>query len=306
MTVTAQWAPGRPVPVRGILASLRRGAGDPTWQVHEGALWRSLTTPEGPATVRMWREDELELGGDRVRLEAWGAGAQWCARALPEWLGERDDPSAFVVHHDVLRDVARSARHWRVGRTGLVLDALIPAVIEQRVTGKQAFRAYRLLVRRWGTPAPGPGAHLGLCCPPDAAGWRRIPSWEWLRAGVDAQRADTIQRVLQIAHRLEECTQLPMDDAWRRLSSIRGVGGWTVAETVQRALGDPDAVSFGDYHVAADIGWALTGAAVDDLGLERLLAPYAGHRYRVQYLVLAGGLTRPRRGARITLPTHLP
>ena len=302
---TAVWEPGRPVPIRAILGPLRRGAGDPTWRVHDGALWRGVLTPDGPATVRMWREADGEKA-DRAHLQAWGPGASWCAAALPAWLGAADDVSGFEVHHDELRDAAKQLQHWRVGRTGLVLEALVPAIIEQRVTGKQAFAAYRTLVRRYGSPAPGPGAELGLMCPPNVAGWRKIPSWEWLRAGVDAQRADTVMRVLQVARRLEELQRLPLETAWRRLGSIPGVGVWTVAETVQRALGDPDAVSFGDYHVAADIGWALTGAPVDDLQLEQLLAPYVGHRYRVQYLVTAGGLTRPRRGARITLPTHLP
>jgi 3-methyladenine DNA glycosylase/8-oxoguanine DNA glycosylase len=73
-----------------------------------------------------------------------------------------------------------------------------------------------------------------------------------------------------------------------------------------RALGDPDAVSFGDYHVAKDIGWALTGTPVDDDALETLLEPYAGHRLRVQVLVGLAGLRRPRRGPRFTLPTHVP
>lgn len=304
-----EWAPGRPVPLKEILAPLRRGAGDPTWKLHEGAIWRALQTPQGPATVRMrLRRDAAhrEDPGDRAQLQAWGQGAQWCALAYPQWLGLLDDVTGFEVHHEQLRDVARHTRHWRVGRTGLVMEALIPAILEQRVTGRQAFSAYRALVRRYGAPAPGPGAELGLMCPPDIPGWRAIPSWEWLRAGVDAQRADTVMRVLPVARRLEECTGLALAAAWRRLSSIPGVGVWTVAETVQRALGDADAVSFGDYHVAADIGWALTGAPVDDRTLEVLLSPYAGHRYRVQHLVNAGGLTRPRRGARITLPTHLP
>ncbi|XAS75952.1 DNA-3-methyladenine glycosylase 2 family protein [Dermatophilaceae bacterium Sec6.4] len=297
----AEWAPGRPVPLSEILAPLRRGSGDPTWRVHDGAIWRGLQTPHGPATVRMWRRTERA-----AQLQAWGPGAQWCAEAYPDWLGRRDDVSGFEVHHAQLRDVARRAEHWRVGRTGLVMEALVPAILEQRVTGRQAFAAYRALVARFGSVAPGPGERLGLRCPPDLPGWRAIPSWEWLRAGVDAQRADTVMRVLPVARRLEECTQLPLATAWRRLSSIPGVGVWTVAETFQRALGDADAVSFGDYHVAADIGWALTGAPVDDLALEALLTPYVGHRYRVQRLVLAGHLTRPRRGARITLPTHLP
>ena len=54
--------------------------------------------------------------------------------------------------------------------------------------------------------------------------------------------------------------------------SVPGVGVWTAAETAHRALGDADAVSFGDYHVAKNVGWALTGEAVDDDGMAELLA----------------------------------
>jgi 3-methyladenine DNA glycosylase/8-oxoguanine DNA glycosylase len=34
---------------------------------------------------------------------------------------------------------------------------------------------------------------------------------------------------------------------------------WTAAETAQRAFGDPDALSVGDYHTAKMIGWTLLG-----------------------------------------------
>ena len=301
---TADWAPGRPVPLESILAPMRRGAGDPTWDSSWGEIWRASLTPAGPVTLRL--RTVSSDAGDRVIGQAWGAGADWSLERLPGLLGERDDLSGFHPVHPVVERAARAHRHWRVCRTELVLESLLPAVIEQRVTGKQAFGAYRRLVRRHGTAAPGPGGARGLMVPPDADGWRCIPSWEWMRAGVDAQRADTIMRVLQIAHALQECTVLPRAQVWRRLRAIRGVGDWTVSETVQRALGDADAISFGDYHVAKDIGWALTGAAVDDVRLEALLEPYRGHRYRVQHLVTAAGLGRPRRGPRMPVPSHLP
>ena len=222
---------------------------------------------------------------------------------LPALLGDEDDDIRFEVHHDVLHDVRRRHVHWRVPRTRLVVDALVPAILEQKVTSKQAFGGYRTLVRRFGGPAPGPAPVL---LPPTVQQWRRIPSWEWLRAGVDAARSDTVMRALQVAHRLEETVDLPVPQAHSRLRAVPGIGRWTAAEVAQRALGDADAVSFGDYHVAKNIGWALTGREVDDTQLEVLLRPYAGHRFRVQYLVNAGGLGRPRHGPRMNLPTHLP
>lgn len=305
--LTADYAPGRPIPVGAILAPYRHGAGDPTFRTTSGCVWRAARTPAGPATLRIHREPAA--AGDRVVARAWGPGASVVLDGLPELLGDADDPSGFEPHDEVLRPVARDHRDWRIARSGLVLDSLLPAVIEQRVTGKQAFSAYRRLVQRYGEPAPGPRdeiAGLRLMVPPDVPSWRRIPSWEWLRSGVDAQRSDTVQRVLQVADRLEECARLPREKAWQRLRFVPGIGVWTAAETMQRAAGDADAVSFGDYHVAKDIGHALTGRAVSDEELARLLRPYAGHRYRVQFLVTAGRLGAPRRGARLAIPTHLP
>jgi 3-methyladenine DNA glycosylase/8-oxoguanine DNA glycosylase len=182
----------------------------------------------------------------------------------------------------------------------------VASVIEQKVTGKEAFAGYRRLVRRFGEPAPGPGEGLGLAVPPSARGWGAIPSWEWLAAGVDPGRSRTVVRAVGHAGRIDECADLPPDLARARLTSLPGVGRWTWAEVAQRALGLPDEVSFGDYHVAKDIGWALTGHPVDDDGLAELLEPWRGHRYRVQRLLELGGHHRPRRGPRMASPTHLP
>ena len=73
------------------------------------------------------------------------------------------------------------------------------------------------------------------------------------------------------------------------MRSLPGIGVWTSAEVRFRAHGDADAVSFGDYHIAKNVGWALTGQEVDDDGLAELLEPYRPHRYRVQRLVELGG-----------------
>lgn len=85
-----------------------------------------------------------------------------------------------------------------------------------------------------------------------------------------------------------------------------GVGVWTSAEVRSRAQGDPDAVAFGDYHVARNIGWALIGVELDDDGLAELLEPYRGHRYRVQRLLELSGRGHPRFGPRMAPRTHLP
>ncbi|WP_130014898.1 DNA-3-methyladenine glycosylase family protein [Serinicoccus sediminis] len=296
------WRPLTPLDVGATWGTLRRGAGDPTWRTSGGALWRGVRTPQGPATLRLPRRP----ADAPVAARAWGAGAEWVLEHLPRMLGEEDEPSGFAPVHEPVALALRRHPGWRVPRTGLVLESLVPAVVEQKVTGQEAFSGWRRMVQRFGEPAPGPGAGLGLRVPPSAAALLAVPSWEWLRAGVSPQRADTVVRVVRVADRLEECVDLSRAGARARLTAIPGVGVWTAAETAHRALGDPDAVSFGDYHVAANIGWALTGRPVDDHGLAELLRPYAGHRYRVQRLLELSGAMRPRRGPRMAPRTHLP
>jgi len=188
-------------------------------------------------------------------------------------LGDRDDTTGFVAHHPLVAEAARRFSGWRVPRTGLVLEALIPSIIEQKVAGREAFGSYRTLIHRYGERAPGEGAVRGLWVAPSAKTWALIPSWEWLKAGVDSARSGAAVRAARAAGRLEQCVDLAPDDAGRRLRAVPGIGIWTAAEVRHTALGDADAVSFGDYHVAKDIGWALTGSEVDDDGLAELLEP---------------------------------
>lgn len=282
---------------------LRRGPGDPTFRVDEhGTLWRGIRTPEGPATLRLraWATQGVVLAA------AWGPGADWVLEALPAMLGADDDPSGFVAHHRVVAEMHRRHPHWRMTRTGLVLEALVPAVIEQKVTGQEAFAGFRRLVHRYGERAPGPGADRRLWVQPDPATLRSVPSWEWLRMHIDPARSRAVVQASRVAGSLERTAGLPGEEADRRLRSLPGVGVWTSAEVRFRAHGDADAVSFGDYHIAKDVGWALTGEAVDDDGLAELLEPYRPHRYRVQRLVELSRAGRPRRGPRMAPRTHLP
>ena len=282
------WRPGRRVDLPGTLGPLRRGAGDPAYAVDAGgAIWRAVRTPEGPGTLRVVHR------GEEVEFRAWGAGAAWLVAQGPAMLGAHDDPTGFAPRHPLLRELARRFDAWRVPRTGVVLDALVPAVLEQKVTGTEARRSWRALLRTYGEPAPGP-APAGMRVPPPAEHWRRVPSWDWHRTGVDGKRARTVLEACRRAGRLEQTLGLPHAEAERRLRTVPGIGVWTAAEVRQRAHGDPDALSVGDIHLCKDVGWALAGAPVDDDGMLELLAPYAGHRYRAVRLLELAGFRRPR------------
>ena len=300
------WTPGWPLDVVAVVAGLHRGRGDPTFrQEPDGTIWRGIRTPQGASTLCLGPVAGSGIETTAIKATAWGAGAEWVLASVPSMLGALDDPTGFVAHHPQVAEAARRFSGWRVPRTGLVLEALIPAIIAQKVSGQEAFGSYRTLIHRYGERAPGEGGARGLWVAPSASVWARIPSWEWLRAGVDGARSAAADRAAGAAGRLEQCVDLTRAEADRRLRAIPGVGVWTAAEVRHTALGDPDAVSFGDYHVAKDIGWALTGSEVDDDGLAELLEPYAGHRYRVQGLLRLAGSTRPRRGPRMAARTHL-
>jgi 3-methyladenine DNA glycosylase/8-oxoguanine DNA glycosylase len=297
------WRPDWPCPVLSVLRQQRHGGGDPTFRVDpHGRVFRGIRTPEGPATLAV---ASLDARGE-VHAEAWGPGAEWALDSVPGLLGADDDWSAFEPRHPVLAEAWHRHPHIRQGRTGLVMESLVPAIIEQKVTGQEAFAGFRRLVHRYGERAPGPGHEVRLWVQPAPETLRRVPSWEWLRMHIDPARSRTIVAVARVAESLERTTGLSHEEADRRLRTVPGVGVWTSAEVRQRSLGDPDAVSFGDYHVAKDVGWALTGTPFDDDELEGFLEPWRPHRGRVPTLVALAGLRRPRRGPRMAPRTHLP
>ncbi len=297
------WRPAWPCDPYDVLRPLRRGARDPAFQRDlAGTVWRAASTPHGPVTLRITSRPSA----GEVELVAWGSGAPWMLEQGPAMLGAGDDVSGFAATSKTVRAAWGTNPHWRVARTGLVVEALVAAVIEQKVTGQEAWLGWRRLLTRHGILAPGPGALRGMRCLPPAASLARVPSWEWLRCSIDGARSAAIVRAAQVAPALERTMGLPGEEVERRLCSLPGIGRWTAAEVRQRAHGDADAVSFGDYHVARHVGWALTGREIDDVELEELLQPDRPHRYRVQHIVITRMRARPRHGPRMAPRQHLP
>ncbi|MER7111027.1 DNA-3-methyladenine glycosylase family protein [Streptomyces sp. NPDC000229] len=291
---TRSWTPPWPLDLGLALGPLRRGPADPTFRTApDGSVWRTSRTPEGPGTLR------VAARGGAVEAEAWGAGAQWLLDRLPALLGAEDDPSAFTPRHRLLAATERRRPGLRLTRTGLVMESLIPSILEQKVTTDEAYRAWRLLVRKFGDPAPGPNDRLYVM--PEPRTWALIPSWEWHRAGVDSKRSATVIRAVRVARRLEEAATMEPEQARQRLELIPGIGPWTSAETVQRSNGAPDAVTTGDYHLPSIVGYALAGRRdADDDEMLELLSPYAGQRHRAARLILLSGHIPPRHGPRFT------
>jgi 3-methyladenine DNA glycosylase/8-oxoguanine DNA glycosylase len=301
--LTVRHTSPRRLDVALTLGPLAHGPADPTFhRAADGTVWRTSLLRTGPVTQRF-----VPVGPHEVVVHLWGDGAREAVEALPVLLGEDDDVTGFIPPPQVT-DAHRRATGMRMPRSGRVLEALVPAVLEQRVQTVTAHRAWRSLVRRYGTPAPGPapaGVRGGLSVVPDAHTWTRVPVWDWHRAGVDPGRARTVARVALVAPRLEEACAMAPDEARARLEKVQGIGVWTSAEVAQRAFGDADAVSVGDFHLPAAVGWALSGERTDDDGMLRLLAPYAPHRHRVVRLLSLDGRHRaPRRGPKLPIADY--
>jgi 3-methyladenine DNA glycosylase/8-oxoguanine DNA glycosylase len=278
------------------LGPTQRGHYDPCSRVSRREAWRASRTPEGEVTLCI-RHD-----GNAVVARAWGAGAQWAIEQLPRLIGLHDDPAAFAPLDPLLGALHRRHPGLRLGATDRVVEALVASVIEQRVTSVEAHRSYSRLVRRYGTPAPGPAGRAGMFVPPAPERLARLPYWAYHPLGIERSRADTIRRVCSRAAALDRATNLEAHAMQHALRSVAGVGPWTAAEVAAVAIGDPDAVSVGDYHLPHQVAWALAGEARgDDERMLELLEPYRGQRGRVLRLITLAGLGPPRRAPRAPL-----
>lgn len=296
----AVYRPPHDLDLRRTLGVLRRGGTDPATVIDGPVIWRALRTPLGATTLA------VRAAGGEIRATAWGAGAGLALDLVPDLCGARDDADGFdSSRHPLIAEVARRNPGIRLTRTDEVFDALAGAILEQKVTSMQAFGAWSFLVSRFGERAPGPTPRP-MFAPPPASVWRTIPSWSWHRAAVEPPQSKTLVRAASRGESIERATRAAATgaDRDRVLTSLPGIGVWTSAETRIRSLGDPDAVSVGDYHLAHEVGYVLTGARTDDDGMLELLAPWAGHRQRVIRLIYASGVKEPRRGPRLAPENH--
>ena len=275
------------------LGPLRRGPSDPTIRFGPDSVWRAARTPDGPATLR------LRHGGSRLVADAWGAGARWLVDQVPSLLGFDDEPERFKPANRLLWDLHRHHPGLRLGRTGLVFEAMLPTILEQKVPGVEAYASYARLVRALGEKAPG---DAGLMVQPSPQRLAATPYWAVHRFGIERRRFAVIQLVASRSVRLESTTTLEPAEARRLLMTLPGIGPWSAAEVSAVAYGDRDAVSLGDYHLPHQVAWALGGEVRGtEARMLELLEPYRGHRARVIRLLTLGGIQAPRFGPRMRL-----
>lgn len=309
---------------------------DPCFRIAEGAFWWATRTSSGPATLCLRRE------GPELVANGYGPGAEWVLEQADAVAGLRDDLTGFAelaAAHPVVAELAHRHRGLRLAALGRVFPRLMRAIFEQKVTGKEAYRAYAATVRHFHKASGGemtPGPLPGLLLPPEPAAVAATAYWVFHPFGVEQRRADTLMRAAVEADRLEQCADAATLTA--RLTAIQGIGAWTAAEVTRVVFGDPDAVSVGDFHIPHMVSWALAGEAragsrepgealagsrrpgealagsrIAGLDVRRgalspadkrmleLLEPFRGHRGRVCVLLEHSGLTAPAFGPRLPI-----
>jgi 3-methyladenine DNA glycosylase/8-oxoguanine DNA glycosylase len=267
------------------------GAGDV--RLGPDQAWRATRTTAGSATVRITRD------GDAFVIDAWGPGAEVAVEQAPSWLGAADDPAGFDPAHPVVRDLHRRFAGLRLTRSGALFDALVPVVMGQKVIGVEARAGYHRLVRALGEPAPGPG---GLILLPSSERLAATPYWTFHTFALERRRAEVVISLARHARKLEQWSALPPEAASAMLQRIPGIGPWSAAKAIAVSHGDPDAVPVGDYNLPSTVAWALSGEPRgDDPTMLELLEPFRGQRQRVIRLLMAAGISAPRRGPRLPL-----
>jgi DNA-3-methyladenine glycosylase II len=225
---------------------------------HAGAYWRALRSNGGLALVRVTSSGTVDSPALDVHLVAASGDIDpdEVVAGLRHILHTDADRADFVT-------VARADDNlWRVvepliglpeWRTATIFEALMQTIIEQQIAWTAAQKAQRWLVE-W----------TGECIVHQEKPYYAFPKSSNIAAAtVDdlkplkitfkrmALMIDLAQQVESRVLDLEAFGDLPPDDAYQHLLSIKGIGHWTAAVTLERAFGHKDWVAHNDVVLQA-------------------------------------------------------
>jgi 3-methyladenine DNA glycosylase/8-oxoguanine DNA glycosylase len=291
--------------LRETLAAYRVGGFDPTTRLTDESFVHATHTPDGPATLWLrWAQDPAPADEAGLVADAWGPGRDWLLAMVDSMTGADDRPCDATRQFDgappAVARALRDTRMFHIGASRNLYHALLPTVIAQRITGREALRQWRRLCHALGTPAPGPREIVGdLRLPPAPEALRSRPAWWFHPLGIETKRARALTEVARHHDKYWRWGTVEPIAAGSMLRLIPGVGPWTVGSVLGPALGDADAVPVGDFHFPHIVAWNLAGEAraTDDRMLE-LLAPYQGQRGRVLRALVRTGQGAPSFGPR--------
>jgi 3-methyladenine DNA glycosylase/8-oxoguanine DNA glycosylase len=226
--------------------------------VHQGCYWRVVEQGEALALLRTSWAGTVDQPVLNVDLAA--------------RVGEVDDQNLLsVLGHILSAGVDRAAffrmarsddRLWSVIeplyglpelRSSSIFEALMRTIIEQQIAWVSAQRAQRWLVVWAGRSIPYDGRVFYAFPSPDQIAGARLEDLKPLKI-----THGRIQRMIGIAESvatgrldLEAIQSLPAESAYEALLEIKGVGHWTAAVTLRRALGYDHQLPYNDVALQA-------------------------------------------------------
>ena len=163
-----------------------------------------------------------------------GRGRGGALEAAPALCGVLDDPPCSRRTGPSASCTA-ATRACGSAATGAVFEALVPYVLEQRVSGLEAYRSWRQLVRGMSERAPGP---LELWLPPAPERLASEPYTAFHDFEIEAGSREHDPAGGRSRRGLERFATRTPAEATRALISLPGIGAWTAAMVTGVALGD--------------------------------------------------------------------
>lgn len=261
------------------LAYIGRDPASPTERVRGRTAARALSLAGGPARVTV----ELAAGHARCRIEAertLAADERAAAHtAVVRWLALDSDPGPGreAAHRDHWRRLLARRPGLRIPRTPTVFEGLTWAIVGQQVNLAFAYRLRRRVIE-----LSGERLDPWFVCHPTPARLAAIDPADLIGHQLSRRKAEYLLEAARAVAGGLDLEAMPSGSATRaaeRLSSLRGVGPWTVQYVLMRGGG------FGDCLPASDVALARAAQSFfaldhrpDAREVERLLEPFAPHR----------------------------
>lgn len=289
-TVTQKLALPEVYSLRRSLRLLCMGSHDPAMNLEETHANMCFFHPDGNVSVEVTQEESF------LHVTLVGPGCDWLLPRLPDYFGLNDNPGAFHPEGKVARLIAEH-EGVHLPRLPVVFHRLVQIVLQQLVSWEDAAAAWRQMTQRFGAAAPGPGE---LMVGPSPEALKSVGYFDLVECGALPRQARLIIRLATEHRRIERLAAESRTKLAKYLQTLPGIGPWTVQYLLGTAFGDPDAVLTGDYSLPHTVAWFLQQKPrSNDAEMLELLAPYRGHRFRVQHLLLQSGMTAPRRGPKM-------
>jgi len=224
-----------------------------------------------------------------MTLAATGVDADDCLADLAASVRDGDAYASFSPAHPILAKLHRVQSGMRLVRVPWRFDVACCAVLQQRVTVREAWQQWRRIAYKYGDVADDLRAF------PSAERIAQMESWRLEELGVDPKRTRAMIALARDARRRGIFGWLDVARVRKHMQAIHGIGPWTTEMTLGFGYGDPDALPLADLHLPHLVTWALAREPRGtDARMEELLEPCRGHRFRAVRLLLAAGITVPR------------